>query len=113
MYMSIVSLPNIRLFRKKSMNIAAVSKVMTRDRFDQILSVLPLANNHIQPKKGDPDFDCLFKVRQFLTNLRTHFKQNEETEAVVSVDEQMIPYKGTLGIKVYMKNKPLKWGIKV
>jgi hypothetical protein len=113
MYMSVVSLPNIRLFWKKSMNIAAVSKVMTRDRFEQILSVLHLANNHIQPKKGDPDFDRLFKVRQFLTNLRTHFKQNAETEAVVSVDEQMIPYKGTLGIKVYMKNKPSKWGIKV
>ena len=25
----------------------------------------------------------------------------------------MIPYKGQLGLKVYMKNKPSKWGMKV
>ncbi len=31
-------------------------------------------------------------------------------EEVTSVDEQMIPFKGTLLLKVYMKNKPLKGG---
>jgi hypothetical protein len=34
-------------------------------------------------------------------------------ETIISVDEQMIPYKGTLGLKVYMKGKPTKWGMKV
>jgi hypothetical protein len=34
-------------------------------------------------------------------------------ETIISVDEQMIPYKGTLGLKVYMKGKPTKWGLKV
>jgi hypothetical protein len=52
-------------------------------------------------------------VRELLTNLNLNFKQNAEMEEVISVDKQMIPYKGTLGIKVYMKNKPSKWGIKV
>lgn len=86
---------------------------MRRDQFEQIHSVLPLSNSSIQPRKGDRGYDCLYKVRQFLFNLRTHFKENAEMEAVMSVDEQMIPYKGTLGIKVYMRNKPSKWGIKV
>jgi len=31
----------------------------------------------------------------------------------VSVDEAMIPFKGRLGIKQYMKDKPVKFGIKV
>ena len=29
------------------------------------------------------------------------------------VDEAMIPFKGRLGFKQYMKDKPTKWGIKV
>ena len=31
----------------------------------------------------------------------------------LSVDEAMIPFKGRLGFKQYMKDKPTKWGIKV
>ncbi len=30
-----------------------------------------------------------------------------------SIDEAMIPFKGRLGFKQYMKDKPTKWGIKV
>lgn len=52
-------------------------------------------------------------MRQLLNNLKSHFEDNAEKEAIISVDEQMIPYKGKLGLKVYMKNKPTKWGIKV
>ena len=33
MYMSVVKMPNIYLFWKKSMNIVAVSRVMSRNRF--------------------------------------------------------------------------------
>ena len=31
----------------------------------------------------------------------------------MAVDEAMIPFKGRLGFKQYMKDKPSKWGIKV
>jgi hypothetical protein len=39
--------------------------------------------------------------------------EHAEVEEVTSVDEQIIPYKGTFMLKVYMQNKPSKWGIKV
>ena len=29
------------------------------------------------------------------------------------IDEAMIPFKGCLGFKQYMRDKPVKWGIKV
>ena len=29
------------------------------------------------------------------------------------MDEAMIPFKGRVGFKQYMKDKPTKWGIKV
>jgi hypothetical protein len=55
----------------------------------------------------------LFKVREFLSNLSINFAEHAVIEEVCSVDEQMIPFKGQLGIKVYMKAKPKKWGVKV
>jgi hypothetical protein len=113
MYMSVISMPNMRLFWKKSNNITAVSKVMTRDRFFEIVNCLHLSNNHLQPARGELGYDKLFKVRQLLTLLNINFQNHAEMEKVVSVDEQMIPYKGTVTLKVYMKNKPSKWGIKV
>ncbi len=30
-----------------------------------------------------------------------------------TIDEAMIPFKGRLRFKQYMKDKPMKWGIKV
>jgi hypothetical protein len=91
MYMSVVSLPNIRLFWRKSMNISAVFQVMPRDRFENIISVLHLSNNAIHPPKGSPGFDKLYKVRPLLDNLNKSFKEHAEMELVTSVDEQMIP----------------------
>ena len=35
------------------------------------------------------------------------------THEELSIDEAMIPFKGRLSIKQYMKDKPTKWGIKV
>ncbi len=48
-----------------------------------------------------------------MNNLASNFARHAEIEAVTSVDEQMIPFKGQLGLKVYMKNKPKKWGVKI
>jgi hypothetical protein len=86
---------------------------MSRDRFKGIISILHLSNNAMQPDRDSPDYDRLYKVRKLLTNLNRHFEENAEMETIISVDEQMIPYKGNLGIKVYMKAKRTKWGLKV
>ena len=51
MYMSVVSLPSTRHYWKKSMGITTVSKVMPRDRFDEIKKCLHLSNNLLQKKK--------------------------------------------------------------
>lgn len=52
-------------------------------------------------------------MREFLDNIATNFAAHADIEEVTSVDEQMVPFKGQLGFKVYMKNKPAKWGVKV
>jgi hypothetical protein len=51
-----------------------VADVMFRDRFQLILSCLHLSNKNLQPKAGDPDYDRLYKVREFISNIAVNFK---------------------------------------
>ena len=37
----------------------------------------------------------------------------QQLEKNVCIDEQIIPFKGQLGLKQYMKGKPNPWGIKI
>ncbi len=113
MYASVISMPASRMHWSKELRNGLVPAAMSRDRFKEISSYIHLSDNALQPARGDPDYDRLFKVRQFLSNLSAHFADLAEIEEILSVDEMMIPYKGRLALKVYMKNKPSKWGVKV
>ena len=113
LYMSVIQKPSTHLYWNLELRNEAIASVMTRDRYRQISSVVHLSDNDLQPGRGSPDYDKLYKVREFLNNLSTNFEDYADYEEVMSVDEMMIPYKGQLGLKVYMKNKPSKWGIKV
>lgn len=113
LYMSVVKLPSIQLYWRKTMRNSMVANVMFRDRFQLIFNCLHLSDNTMQPSATSPLFDRLYKVRKFLDNIAANFKNNADIEEITSVDEQMIPFKGQIGIKVYMKDKPAPWGIKV
>lgn len=62
MYMSIVSLPNIKQYWRLSLRNEMVAGVMTRDRFEQIVSFFHLSDNNLQPGRDSPDYDRLYKV---------------------------------------------------
>ena len=62
---------------------------------------------------GDPRYDRLFKVRKILDLLTPRFQSQYNTHEQLNVDEAMIPFKGRLSFKQYMKDKPTKCGIKV
>ena len=89
-------------------------EIMTLTRFQQIFRFLHLANSNDQiTDPGDPRYDRLFKVRNLVDLLSPSFLSQYNTHEQLSVDEAMIPFKGRLGFKQYMKDKPTKWGIKV
>ena len=79
----------------------------------------PVTENHGTPetenpwKKVDNKTDKLFKIPHFVDLVTTQFSENYTVHQPVTIDEAMIPYKGGLSFKQYMKNKPTKWGIKV
>ena len=86
---------------------------MSRIRFEQIFRYLHLADNSLQIPAGDPGHDKLFKVHQFVDLVTAKFQLLYTLHQPVMIDEAMILFKGRLGFKQYMKNKPTKWGVKV
>jgi len=58
---------------------------------------------------GQPGYDALFKVRPLLDIVTAKFESEYNLHEEVSIDEAIIPLKGRLFFKQYIKNKPTKW----
>ena len=81
-------------------------------RFEQTFRFLHVANSNLQVDHDKPGYDRLFKVRKLLDLVLPHFESEYVLYRQITVDEAMIPFKGRLRFKQYMKAKPVKWGIK-
>ena len=110
----------IQDFWRKKNNVFAVSypsRVMCRERFRTILWNVhpsdPEADKENDQKKGTPDHDKLFRVKPLLDDLRTACRAYYVPEQALSVDESMVPTKAKTGMTQYMKDKPIKWGMKL
>ncbi|XP_047116201.1 piggyBac transposable element-derived protein 3-like [Schistocerca piceifrons] len=102
MYMSIYRLPSSRMYWKTTTRIPAVADVMSRNRWEQLKSGL-----HFNDNETIDQADTLYKIRPFLEPLVENFRRIPMSEKL-SVDEQMIPFKGRHTLKNYVKNKPKK-----
>ena len=87
-------------------------KVFTRDRFAQLTRYLHFDDESTAAKPGTAGHDRLYKVRSLLEQLQAAFEREYVPDCEMSIDEGMIPFKGRLSIKQYMKDKPQKWGVK-
>ena len=90
----------------------SISSIMSRDRFSLFLRFLHLNDNTQYIPKGQPGHDPLFKVRPFLDPLLSNFRSNYSAHREISVDEQMIGFKGRLHFIQYLPKKPTRWGMK-
>lgn len=54
-----------------------------------------------------------FKVKAFLKKLENNFKKYYVPDKFISIDECTIGFKGRVAFRVYNKDKPIKWGIKI
>lgn len=68
-----------------------------------ILRALHLTDSSFQILLGQPGYDALFKVRKLLDLVSPRFFDQYNLHEQVSIDEAMIPFKGRLGFKQYMK----------
>lgn len=107
--MGIMKFPQLRMYWNSALKVNSISSCMTRDRFFQLRTNLHLIDNNTIPSNCE---DKLIKVRPIIDAVRKRCLQIP-VEEVVSVDEQMIPFKGHFSVKQYIKNKPKPWGIKI
>ncbi|XP_055087231.1 piggyBac transposable element-derived protein 3-like [Periophthalmus magnuspinnatus] len=110
--MTVVRMPSYRLYWQTATRYDPIATVMGRKRFDHLRTYIHMNDNTNVKQKGEPGYDPLFKVRPVLEKVRANCLKVEPEENH-SIDEQMIPFKGKIGMKQYIKNKPKKWGIKV
>ena len=83
--------------------------VMSRNRFQQILSYLHFNNNNELPQNRD---DKLFKIRPVYNMIVKRWRSLYDLGEHISIDESMVKWRGRLSFKVYQKEKPTKYGIK-
>lgn len=114
-YMGIVKLPRLTMYWSVDnlLHQASVSSVMTVTRFFQIWRYFHLADNSKALPREDPRFDKIYRVRQFLDLVMANAQHLYRLDRDVSIDETMVPHKGRLSFKQYIKNKPVRWGIKL
>ena len=107
-FMSIYGLPRTEMFWRTETRVAQVADIMSRNRWQTIKNNLHFIDNNSMVGNTDK----LFKLRPFLDSFARNLHQIP-IEEKVCVDEQIIPFKGKHSLKVYMQNKPKKWGYKV
>lgn len=85
-----------------------VSNAMSRKRYSDIKRYIHFNDNSsINPQ------DRYYKVRPLLDEINIALKQFGIFSENLTIDERMVRYFGRHGCKMYMKNKPVKFGYKL
>jgi hypothetical protein len=106
MYMSLIKLATSRAHWSAEFRTDQIAEVMTSNRFHEIKRFMHFSDNSLSTN------DKLRKIRPLLDLLSQRYA-SVPLEENLSVDEQMIPFKGRSGLKQYMAKKPHKWGYKM
>lgn len=111
--MGVVNMPSRRMFWSPHTRLGIVADYMTCNRFEEIFSLLHLCDNTLIVPRGEAGYDRIIRFRFLVDKLNENYEKNAKKSSNLSVDEMMIPFKGRNSLKMYMKNKPSKWGIKL
>lgn len=112
--MGIHPLPAIDLYWSSDQffRVDEIASVMTIKRFKKVLENMHLNDNAKMPRRGDNNYDKLFKVRPLLKFLNKACQNSAKNTTSQSIDESMIRFKGISSLKQFMPLKPIKRGYK-
>lgn len=105
LWMSLIRLHTTRRYWSPDTRIPQVADVMTLNRFEKLKRFLHFSNNNEIIKNIDKITPVINQIRDACRKIP--FEEN------LSCDEQIIPFKGRIGIKTYNPKKPHKWGYKM
>ena len=113
--MGIIKLPRFRMYWREDylLHQEGISAIMSRTRFLQIWRYFHLADNSVAPAVGADGYDKLYRVRNFLNMISNNISSEYKLSRDIAIDETMVPHKGRLSFKQYIKNKPTQWGTKL
>ena len=83
-------------------------KIMSRNRFELLLKMLHFTNNETADITKR-----LWKIQPILDELNENFKKYYNPQEFVCVNESMIPFRGRIIFRQYMKQKRHKYGRKI
>ena len=114
LFMGIEKFPSRRLYWKSSTlsKFIAGAKI-SRNLFEEILSILHFNEKNLQKHVGDPHYKSLFKLKPIADHLQNIFRTIVIPESMVIVDEMMVAFKGRHKLKCYMPQKPSEWKYKL
>ena len=101
--------PTLRTNWSKARRYNLIADAMTFNRFSVLRNNLHCVDNL---QDNNRDSDKFWKIRPIMKQSLNVMLQ-QQPEKTVCVDEQIIPFKGRLGLKQYIKGKPNPWGIKI
>ncbi|KAK6960802.1 piggyBac transposable element-derived protein 3 [Biomphalaria glabrata] len=101
--MSIVKIPT----GARALRFPQIADTLSEKRFELIKSNLHFANN-----QNNTGTDKLFKIRPLYEDFKKKINSVPKSKRL-SVDEQIIPFKGKSALKGYNLKKPKKWGYKM
>ncbi|XP_060863344.1 piggyBac transposable element-derived protein 4-like [Metopolophium dirhodum] len=115
MCMSVKRLPSYRDYWSSAPDLhdEYISSMMSVKRFSWLLSHIHFNDNQLLPKRGEANYDKLYKIRPLLDYIGQNFFNSYRPHRDVAVDEAMVKFKGRSTLKQYMKDKPVKRGYKV
>nr|CAI5837030.1 unnamed protein product [Callosobruchus analis] len=85
---------------------------MSRNRFEQLLATLHFIDNETF-NKNDREIDRLHKIAPLLEKMIERFQYVFVPAENICIDETMVPFRGRLKFRQYIKNKRHKFGIKL
>ena len=108
--MGIHKLPSFEDYWEQHTRLDSIASCMSRDRFMTIRNYLHFADNNYVNFE-----DRFFKIRPIFELVVTAFMRFKAHDNVYSVDETIVPYKGTYAgnLRQYNPKKPTKWGFKI
>ncbi|XP_065582898.1 piggyBac transposable element-derived protein 3-like [Artemia franciscana] len=112
MLMGIIKQSTMSQHWNRATRFPLIADVMPRDRFKTLRRFFHANDNHLAVPKGQDGYDSLFKLRPVIDGLQASLTKIPAEERQ-SIDEQMVPFKGKLRFKQYLKDKPHSWGIKI
>lgn len=87
---------------------SVIKSAMSRNRFQQIEGKMAYSKKSEQNQN-----DCAWRVRTIFEIFRKNLKHFGFFQTAIAVDEMMIKFFGRLAIKQFIRNKPVRFGIKM